>query len=96
MDLGSGNPRAQQSGADGKAQKKKEKKGKLGSGKPYDGCSEVEVTLVIPVVSWGWRRDEGEEEERIRTEEQVVRQKEEPRGQIFVCIQGHWESEKRH
>ena len=76
--------------------KQKEKKGKLGSGKPYDGCSEVEVTLVIPVVSWGWRRDEGEEEERIRTEEQVVRQKEEPRGQIFVCIQGHWEREKRY
>ena len=48
---------------------KKEKKGELGSGKPYDGCSEVEVTLDIPVVSWGWRRDEGEEEERIRTEE---------------------------
>ncbi len=71
--------------------KKREKKGKLGSGKPYDGCSEVEVTLVIPVVSWGWRRDEGEEEERIRTEEQVVRQKAEPRGQIFVCFQGHWE-----
>ncbi len=46
----------------------------------------MEVTLVIPVVSWGWRRDEGEEEERIRTEEQVVREKEEPRGQIFVCI----------
>jgi hypothetical protein len=45
--------------------KKKKKKGKLGSGKPYDGCSQVEVTLVIPVVSWGWRRDEGEEEERI-------------------------------
>ena len=76
--------------------KKKEKKGKQGSGKPYDGCSEVEVTLDIPVVSWGWRRDDGEEEELIRTEEQVVRQKEEPRGQIFVCIQGHWESEKRH
>ena len=38
----------------------------------------MEVTLDIPVVSWGWRRDEGEEEERIRTEEQVVRQKEEP------------------
>ena len=73
--------------------KKKEKNGELGSGKPYDGCSEVEVTLDIPVVSWGWRRDEGEEEERIRT---VVRQKEEPRGQIFVSIQGHWESEKRH
>ena len=53
----------------------------------------MEVTLVIPVVSWGWQLDEGEEEERIRTEEQVVRQKEEPRGQIFVCIQGHWESE---
>ena len=69
-DLGSGNPRAQRSGADGKAQKKKkEKKGKLGSGKPYDGCIEVEVTLVIPVVSWGRRRDDGEEEERIRTEE---------------------------
>ena len=59
-------------------------------------CRKVEVTLVIPVVSWGCRLDEGEEEERIRTEEQVVRQKEEPRGQIFVCIQGHWESEKRH
>ncbi len=56
----------------------------------------MEVTLDIPVVSLEWRRDEGEEEERIRTEEQVVRQKEEPRGQIFVCIQGHWESEKRH
>ena len=73
------------------ARLKKKKKGKLGSGKPDDGCSEVEVTLVIPVVSWGWRRDEGEEEERIRTEEQVVRQKEEPRGQIFVCIPGHWQ-----
>jgi hypothetical protein len=48
--------------------KKKEKKGELGSGKPYDECSEVEVTLDIPVVSWGWRWDEGEEEERIRTE----------------------------
>ena len=59
--------------------KKVEKKGELGSGKPYDGCREVEVTLVIPVVSWGWQLDEGEEEERIRTEEQVVRQKEEPR-----------------
>ena len=47
----------------------KEKKGELGSGKPYDGCSEVELTLDIPVVSWEWRRDEGEEEERIRTEE---------------------------
>ena len=92
-------PRAQRRAADGTAKpKKKEKKGELGSGgsgKPYDECSEVEVTLDIPVVSWGWRRDEGEEEERIRTEEQVVRQKEEPRGQIFVCIQGHWESEKR-
>jgi hypothetical protein len=76
--------------------KKKEKKGKLGSGKHYDGCNEVEVTLVIPVMSWGCLRDEGEEEKRIRTEEQVVRQKEETRGQIFVCIQGHWESEKRH
>ena len=49
-------------------QKKVEKKGELGSGKPYDGCREVEVTLDIPVVSWEWRRDEGEEE-RIRTEE---------------------------
>jgi len=29
----------------------------------------VEVTLHIQVVSWEWRRDEGEEEERIRTEE---------------------------
>ena len=38
-------------------QKKKEKKGELGSGKPYDECSEVEVT-----------RGEGEEE-LIRTEE---------------------------
>ena len=56
----------------------------------------MEVTLVIPVVSWGWQLDEGEEEERIRTEEQVVRQKEEPRGQIFVCIQGHWERENRY
>jgi hypothetical protein len=69
----SGNPRAQRSGADGKAQKKKkrerEKKGELGSGKTYDGCSEVEVTLDVPVVSWGWRRDEGKEEDRIRTEE---------------------------
>ena len=49
--------------------KKKEKKGELGSGKPYDERSEVKVTLDIQVVSWGWRRDEGEEEERIRTEE---------------------------
>ena len=52
--------------------KKKEKKGELGSGKPYDGCREVllcKVTLDIPVVSWEWRRDEGEEEERVRTEE---------------------------
>ena len=49
--------------------KKKEKKGELGSGKPYNEGSEVEVTLDIRVVSWGWRRDEGEEEERIRTEE---------------------------
>ena len=48
---------------------KEEKKGELGSGKPYDECFEVEVTLDIPVVSWGRRRDEGEEEERIRTEE---------------------------
>jgi hypothetical protein len=30
-----------------------QKKGELGSGKPYDECSEVEVTLDIPVVSWG-------------------------------------------
>ena len=44
--------------------KKKERKGKLGSGKPYDGCIEVEVTLVIPVVSWGWQLDEGEEEKK--------------------------------
>jgi hypothetical protein len=50
-------------------EREREKKGELGSGKPYDGCSEVEVTLDIPVVSWGWRRDEGEEEDRIRTEE---------------------------
>ena len=48
---------------------KKEKKGELGSGKPYDECSEVVVTLDIPVVSWGRRWDEGGEEERIRTEE---------------------------
>jgi hypothetical protein len=41
---------------------------KLGSGKPYDEYSEVEVTLDIPVVSWGGRWDDGEEEERIRTE----------------------------
>ena len=34
-----------------------------------DGCREVEVTLDIPVVSWECRRHEGEEEERIRTEE---------------------------
>ena len=27
------------------------KKKKLGSGKPYDECSEMEVALVIPVVS---------------------------------------------
>jgi hypothetical protein len=73
-DLGSGNPRAQRSEADGKAQKIKkkgggeEKKGELGSGKPYDECSEVEVTLDIPVVSWGWWWDDGEEEERIRIE----------------------------
>ena len=53
-----------------KAQKKKrEKKCELGSGKPYDERSEVKVTIDIQVVSWGWRRDEGEEEERIRTEE---------------------------
>ena len=51
------------------SQKKVEKKGELEFGKPYDGCSEVEVTLDIPVVSWGWLRDEGEEEEWIRTEE---------------------------
>jgi hypothetical protein len=39
----------------------------------------------------------GEEEERIRTDArklagsavEVVRQKEEPSGQFFVCIQGH-------
>ena len=45
----------------------------------------------------------GEEEERIRTDVrkragsmvEVVRQKEEPSGQFFVCIQGHWESNKR-
>jgi hypothetical protein len=49
--------------------KKKEEKEELGSGKPYDECSKVQVTLDIPVVFWGWRRDEGEEEERIRTEE---------------------------
>ena len=49
--------------------KKVEKKGELGSGKPYDGCREVEVTLDIPVVSWGWWQDEGEEEELTRTEE---------------------------
>jgi hypothetical protein len=49
--------------------KQEEQKGELGSGKPYDGCSEVEVTLDIPVVSWEWRRDEGVQEERIRTEE---------------------------
>ena len=48
--------------------KKRRKKRELGSGMPYDECGEVEVTLDIPVVSWGWRRDEGEEEERIRTE----------------------------
>ena len=33
---------------------KKQKKGgggELGSGKPYDECSEMEVALVIPVVS---------------------------------------------
>ena len=53
----------------GKKKRKKKEKGELGSGKPYDECSEVEVTFDIPVVSWGWRRDEGEEEERIRTEE---------------------------
>jgi hypothetical protein len=41
--------------------------GEGGSGKPYDECSEVEVTLGIPVVSWGWLWDDGEEEERIRT-----------------------------
>ena len=49
-------------------QKQKREKGELGSGKPYDECSEVEVALDIPVVSWGWRRGEGEEEEQIRTE----------------------------
>jgi hypothetical protein len=53
--LGSGNPRAQISEADGKAYSevlaKKKKKGELGSGKPYDDRSEVEVTLDIPVVS---------------------------------------------
>jgi hypothetical protein len=52
-----------------KKEREREKRGELGSGKPYDGCSEVEVTLDIPVVSWGWRRDEGEEEDRIRAEE---------------------------
>jgi hypothetical protein len=36
-----------------------------------------------------------DEEESIRTEEYVVRQKEEPRGHFLVCIQGHLESEKR-
>ncbi len=50
-----GNPGAQQSGADGKAHYKKKKKGggggKLGSGKPYDECSEMEAVLVIPDVS---------------------------------------------
>jgi hypothetical protein len=49
--------------------KKKEKKGELGSGKPYNEYSEKEVTLDIPVVSWGWWQDEGEEEELTRTEE---------------------------
>ena len=52
-----------------KREREREREGRTRSGKPYDGCSEVEVTLDIPVVSWGWRRDEGEEEERIRTEE---------------------------
>jgi hypothetical protein len=44
--------------------KKEEKKGELGSGKPYDECSEVEVTLDIPVVSWGWRRTGMKERKR--------------------------------
>jgi hypothetical protein len=50
-------------------ERERERKGELVSGKPYDGCSEVEVALDIPVVSWGWRRDEGQEEDQIRTEE---------------------------
>ena len=32
---------------------KKNEKGELGSGKPYDECSEMEVGLDIPVVSGG-------------------------------------------
>ena len=52
-----------------KSEREREKKGELGSGKPYNGCREVEVTLDVPVVSWGWRQDEGKEEDRIRTEE---------------------------
>ncbi len=48
--------------------KKTEKTGELGSGKLYDEYREGEITLDIPVVSWGWRWDEGDEEERIRTE----------------------------
>jgi hypothetical protein len=47
--------------------KKEEKKGELGSGKPYDEQGEVEATLAIPALSRRRRRDEGEEEERIRT-----------------------------
>ena len=35
--------------------------------KPYDDCSEMEAALDIPVVFWGWRRGEKEEEARIRT-----------------------------
>ncbi len=36
--------------------------------KGYDERSEMEAALDNPVVSWGWRRGEREEEERIRTE----------------------------
>ena len=50
--------------------KKKEKGlGELGSGKPYDKCSEMEAALDIPFASWGWRWSDGEEEARIKTEE---------------------------
>ena len=57
-----------QSSLGGVGEKKEKGLGELGSGKPYDERSEMEAALDIPVVSWGWRRGEGEEEEQIRTE----------------------------
>ena len=51
-------------------QKQKQKEGgKLGPGKPYDKCSEMEAALDIPFASWGWRWGDGEEEARIKAEE---------------------------